>query len=88
VIGSRGPEHFRLYSHFLEFAPQTVRLGSRVSMIGHMQNQERRNPLIARDVPDGGEVALAIGRPELFCISQFRGRLAEALVSGSGGGDL
>ena len=88
MIGSRSPECFRRHSRFPQFAPQPVRLGSRVGMVGHMQNQEGWNPLVARDVPDGGEVALAIGRAELLCIPKFRVRLPEALATSRRGGDL
>ena len=88
VIGSRGPEDFRRHSRFPEFAPQPVRLGGSVGMVGHMQNQERRNSLVARDVPDGGEVALAIGGTELLRMPQLRVRLAEALAARRGGSDL
>src|SRR5688572_26303548 len=37
VIGSSSPECFRLHSRFPEFAPQPVRLGGSVGMVGHMQ---------------------------------------------------
>ena len=57
-------------------------------MVSHMQNQERRNPLVARDVPDGGEVALAIGKAKLLWIPELRVRLAEALAASRDGGDL
>ena len=80
MIGSLSPEYLRRHPRFLELAPQPVRLSGCVVVVRHMQNQKRWNPLVALDVPDGREVALAIGRAELLRMPELRVRLSEALA--------
>ena len=77
MIGLFGTKDFGRDAGILEHGAEPLGLRRGIGMVGDMEDQERRNALVLRNVRDGREIAMLCRiAAEFFVMAELRVRLA------------